>query len=499
MTRGNGRYGAVAAGHGETAAAAAEILADGGNAFDAAIAALWTACVAEPVLASPGGGGFMMALRDGRAHLFDFFVDTPRHKRPVADIEFHEIHADFGPVTQAFHIGRGAAATPGFVPGIFAVHDAFGTIPMRRLVEPAIRLAREGLRVTDFQAYLAVVVSPILTASPAARALFAPDGPTLPGGAIYRNPDLADAIEAVAREGVRLEREGELARAMLHGQGEAGHLSGDDLRDYRVEIREPLARDIGRARAFFNPPPSLGGSLIAAMFGELAGKSSSREPQRSLALAAAIDRIDRLWRERPEAIAALAGAEEMADGPLATRGTTHVSVVDHAGNAAAATVTNGEGNGHIIPGAGFMINNMLGEEDINPGGFHTWKPGVRLASMMAPTIAAERDGNLVALGSGGSNRIRTAVFQVLAGALLHGEELAEAVDRPRLHLERGRLDFEDLAGAETSAALCRAFPEHFAWTEPNMFFGGVHAVGRRGNGTVTGVGDRRRGGAFVVV
>ncbi len=499
MTTGNGRYGAVAAGHGETAAAAAEILADGGNAFDAAIAALWTACVAEPVLASPGGGGFMMALRDGRARLFDFFVDTPRRKRDIADIDFHEIHADFGPVTQAFHIGRGAAATPGFVPGIFAVHDALGTIPMQRLVEPAIRLAREGLLVTDFQAYLTSVVSPILTASATARALFAPDGPTLPGGAVYRNPDLAEVIEAIAREGVRLEREGELAGAMLEGQAEAGHLSGDDLRRYRVEIRDPLARDIGKARAFFNPPPSLGGSLIAAMFSELAGKSSIGGAQRSVALAAAIDCIDRLWRERPAAIAALAGAEAMADGPPASRGTTHVSIVDHAGNAAAATVTNGEGNGHIIPGAGFMINNMLGEEDINPGGFHTWKPGVRLASMMAPTIAAERSGAVVALGSGGSNRIRTAVFQVLAGTLLFGEELAAAVDRPRLHVERGRLDFEDMAGAETAAALRAAFPDHLAWAEPNMFFGGVHAVGRSGDGTVTGVGDRRRGGVFVVV
>ena len=163
MTYRHGRYGAVAAGHGVTAAAAEEILAEGGNAFDAAIAALWTACVAEPVFASPGGGGFLMARpAAGKLTLYDFFVDTPLNKRPEDDIEFAEILADFGTATQGFHIGAGAAATPGFVPGLFAVHAAHGRIPMKRLVEPAIRAAREGVTVTAFQAFLFKVVSPIL-------------------------------------------------------------------------------------------------------------------------------------------------------------------------------------------------------------------------------------------------------------------------------------------------------------------------------------------------
>ena len=498
MSRKN-HTGAIAAGHEETAAAAAEILADGGNAFDAAIAALWAACIAEPVLASPGGGGFMMALHQGRAHLFDFFVDTPARKRPASDIEFKEIHADFGPATQAFHIGHGASATPGFVPGLFAIHQALATLPMPRLAEPALRLARDGVEITPFQAYVAEVVSPILTASEDSRALFAPTGRTHSPGTLFRNPELADVIDTLAREGERFAREGELSRILLHGQHEAGHLTATDLTAYRVMVREPLRRSIGACTTFLNPPPSLGGSLIAAMFARLPENPDPDEPQRSLSLAEAIGEIDALWRARPAAIAELVTISMPGEHPLASRGTTHVSIADRNGNTAAVTVSNGEGNGHLLPGAGFMLNNMLGEEDLNPQGFHRWPPSVRMASMMSPTIAATPDGATIALGSGGSNRIRTALFQVLANHLLLGDDLATAVERPRLHVERGRLDFEPRSATGTAEALISRFPDHCQWHEPNMFFGGVHAASHHPHRGFAGAGDLRRSGVFLII
>ncbi|MEZ5841241.1 MAG: gamma-glutamyltransferase [Hyphomicrobiales bacterium] len=185
--------------------------------------------------------------------------------------------------------------------------------------------------------------------------------------------------------------------------------------------------------------------------------------------------------------------------PRATRGTTHVSVVDGAGNAAAVTVTNGEGNGALVAGAGYMLNNMLGEEDLNPGGFHRWQPGIRLASMMAPTIACDRDGGVLVLGSGGSNRIRTAVLQAIVARLQRGLDLETAITAPRLHLERGHLDFETLAGEEVATALAAAWPDHRAWPEPNMFFGGVHAAERTAAGAFAAVGDPRRAGVGILV
>ena len=145
--------GAVAAGHPKTADAAALLLEAGGNAFDAALAALCAACVAEPVLTSLGGGGFLTAkTAAGKTQVYDFFVQTPRRKRPPYDIELFPVVADFGTAKQEFHIGMGSLATPGTVRGLFDVHRELGSIPMRRIVEPAVMTARDGVRLNHLQA-----------------------------------------------------------------------------------------------------------------------------------------------------------------------------------------------------------------------------------------------------------------------------------------------------------------------------------------------------------
>ena len=168
----------VAAGHTLTASAAAEILADGGNAFDAAIAGVCMSFVAEAVFASPGGGGFLMARQAGSnaVKLFDFFVETPLRRRPASEVSFFPMEADFGPATQEFHIGLGASATPGVAQGLFALHEAYARLPMKRLVEPAVRAAHQGFPLTSFQSYLFMVIAPILMEGEGARAIFAPSG-----------------------------------------------------------------------------------------------------------------------------------------------------------------------------------------------------------------------------------------------------------------------------------------------------------------------------------
>ncbi len=232
----------VAAGHQLTVDAAAEILADGGNAFDAAIAGVCMAFVAEAVFASPGGGGFLMARRaDANAvKLFDFFVDTPLKRRRASEVEFFPITADFGPATQEFHIGLGSSATPGIAQGLFAMHEAYARLPMTRLVEPAVRAARTGFPLTSFQAYLFTVIAPILTASEGAKAIFAPGGELMKAGETFRNPELADTLAWLAEDGARLFVDGDVGRAIeTQSRDLGGHLTADDLRDYRV----------GRARA----------------------------------------------------------------------------------------------------------------------------------------------------------------------------------------------------------------------------------------------------------
>jgi gamma-glutamyltranspeptidase/glutathione hydrolase len=502
----------IAAGHALTAETGAAILREGGSAVDAAIAALMMACVCEPVLASPGGGGFATLFVDGRPAVLDFFVAAPGRKSPADQLDFREVFADFGTTTQGFHIGAGAVAVPGFLPGLFALHDRFGKTPLRTLAQPAIAAAKDGVSVTGFQAFLAKVVSPILLASPEARALFGDGaGKTLADGAVFRNPELADALDAVAGEGIRIAAEGEIAAALLSiSQSPAGHLRPEDLAGYEPIWRAPLGMPLGEGVFLTNPPPSLGGSLAAMMLDEYQRTHGQPAdcPDGYVHRAEAIDDCDRFWRQAPEnadrLAARVSGQLSGRDGTtkpagISSRGTTHISVIDQTGNAVAVTVSNGEGNGSLVPGCGFMPNNMLGEEDVNPRGFHAWQPGARLASMMAPSIHVRPDGGILTLGSGGSNRIRTAIFQVVAGHVLDGIPIDEAVEAPRLHIEKGFLDIEGGVSEGARVALQAAFPQNRAWDDRSLYFGGVHALSRNGKGALTGTGDARRAGVFVRV
>ncbi|MBO6675310.1 MAG: gamma-glutamyltransferase [Rhizobiales bacterium] len=506
--------GGIAAGHTLTAQAGAEILADGGTAVDAAIAAMFTACVCEPVLASPAGGGFALVSDGGAPACLDFFVHTPKRANGKRHDGLNAVEADFGGVTQGFHIGPGSVATPGFLPGLFTLHARYGTLPMVRLAEFAVALAKEGVTISPFQAKLATIVEPILVATPEARALNTRDGALLDAGDRIVNPPLSDALDAIAREGVRLAKDGEIAHLMVEAV-DGGHLTFEDISAYEPVWREPLTRPmpvqasptersggddrsaVGQTRKLYtNPAPSAGGGLIAAVLASYQG-SDRYDP---LAFAKALDAVDRRWRDlgKPQGF-----DDRMMGGKpasVASRGTTHVSVVDRNGRAVAITVSNGEGNGAIVLGCGFMLNNMLGEDDLLADGPGSWQPDQRLSSMMAPTLVGDDKGGLLALGSGGSNRIRSAMAQVLLRWGAHGEPLEDAIRAPRVHVEEGCLDAEPDGDPEP---LQRAFEDHRIWDEPSMFFGGAHGVERRVNAdgriSVEGAGDERRDGVFVRV
>lgn len=229
------RKGAVAAGHPLTANAARVVLDAGGNAYDAVLAAMCAASVVEPVLSSLAGGGFLLAFPgDGKPRLYDFFVQTPRRKRPPDEIDFRPIIADFGTAQQEFHIGLGSIATPGTVRGLFEIHRELGSLPMRDIVEPAIAAARDGVAINRLQAYIFGVVAPIYLATHDARRIYASpnDATRLYGeGEVLRQPELADALDAIAREGERLFYEGEIAAALTGAcETGGGHLGADDLR-----------------------------------------------------------------------------------------------------------------------------------------------------------------------------------------------------------------------------------------------------------------------------
>ena len=383
---------------------------------------------------------------------------------------------------------------------------------MKRLLEPAIAAARDGVTVSGLHAYLYTIVAPILEASPEARAYFAPEGELLKEGDHYRNSAFADMLEELSRTGPRLFTEGEVARAIVaQSEDSGGHLTMQDLSSYTVERRTPLLWHYRDTQILLNPAPAASGALIAFGLG-LLDRLDRTAPPDATTLARVMDETNTVRMARGEALHDIVGDSVLAEHVAAmqnhrpaTRGTTHISVIDDSGNAASATITNGEGNGRIVEGCGFMLNNMLGEEDLNPDGFHLWSEDQRLSTMMAPTVLRGRDGTLTALGSGGSNRIRTAILQVIVNLLDRGMGLDDAVAAPRLHVERGgRVSVEDGPWTDTfdaheRDALFDAFPDTERWPERNLFFGGVHAARRAGNGSFGGAGDPRRGGVAIVV
>lgn len=523
------RRGAVACGHPATAAAAAEMLAEGGNAFDAVLAGCCAATVAEPVLASLGGGGFLLAQpAGGEPVLYDFFVQTPQRRRDPEDLDFHPILADFGTATQEFHIGIGAIAVPGTVKGLFAVHRDLARLPMARIVAPAVRLAREGVALRPIDAYLFRIVAPILTASEASRDLFLDaEGALLGEGATLCQPALADSLEALAAEGEPLFYEGDLAARLVSLCRDAGgQLTAEDLAAYEVVRRRPLACDYRGHKVVTNPPPSCGGILIAfalALLAELPAAQLACGSRDCLLQLARVMRLTNKARLEARLEDGVAGAAERLFDPALlaryraevagcgsfTRGTTHISVVDEAGNLAAMSLSNGEGCGTPLPDSGILLNNMLGEEDLNHGGFHRWPQGTRLSSMMAPTLATSAGGALFAIGSGGSNRIRTAVLQVLVNLLDQEMPIAAASAAPRLHVEGEVANVEGAAveGArgealcwppEAAGLLAREGYRTIAWPPHNLFFGGVHGVALSADGVLSAAGDPRRGGAALV-
>lgn len=502
---------AIACGHAVTAEAAADVLRAGGSAVDAAIAAGLSAMVAEPVLAGLLGGGFMMVREaDGTSHLLDAFVQTPSRKLLDGDVALDVVTADFGTTTQDFHIGAGSIAVSGLASGLAQAHARFGKIPFPELATPALRAAREGVKLTAYQARLAQIVKPILMATSGAQALHCHDGQLLGEGSTITNPELADVLEVFAHEGPRFVMEGEVAQGLLSLTDQGGQVTGDDLRNYEPIWRKPLVQNRGTARISMNPAPSLGGALIA--FGlHLLPHNPDLQALIDALIATSKARLDAdLLRDPQGGIAQLLSPQmtqtyqtEIQRNRASTRGTTHISIIDAEGMGAALTLSNGEGCGHILPGTGIMPNNMLGEDDLLPDGLQSWKTGQRLSSMMAPMCINWPQGGFAMLGSGGSNRIRTALLQVLTRLIDHQETLADAIEAPRLHVERAidpeghtfdQIDAEELASAQDREALLKFWPDARLWAEPSMFFGGVHAVRASANGSTDAAGDPRRSG-----
>ncbi len=508
--------GVVAAGHPLSAHAGAEALARGGNAVDAVCAAAFTAAVAESPLTGPGAGGFMLSRSPGgRTTLLDFFVASPGlgpHGRRLDPRELHSFTVEFGGGDQVFHIGPASVAVPGMIAGLGEASRRLGRLPMSDLVEAGVAAARQGVVLTRQVAFLHTILGGMLTLTPEAAAIYAPEGRLLGQGERVRNPELAETLLHLAAAGPDTLRDGELAGLVVdHLARTGGLVTADDLRSYRVIDREPVRVTYRDVDVLTNPPPSSGGALIAAALRVLEASAPARDDVehylqvtragwaanalRTRDFATSLheeDCLNRMWARLDEG----GGGGSPADRKPAGS-TTHISAVDAEGGMASLSGSNGSGSGVVVPGTGMLLNNMLGEEDLNPGGFGLLEPGRRMTSMMSPTLLLRSGEPLAALGAAGSNRLRSAILQTIVGVVDGGMDLRDAVHRPRVHPEGSGVDVEGGVPEECIAAL-EANGEHLRrWGGMNLFFGGVSIAGH-GPGGLTGAGDPRRGGAAAV-
>ncbi len=511
--------GVVAAGHELSARAGADALRAGGNAVDAALGALLTSFTCEPLLTGLGAGGYMLVIEPGRPPVvLDFFVEAPgRGADHSLRAELIPVSVSFGDAVQIFNIGPASVGSYGMPAGVAHASARFGRLALSQLVAPAVAHARDGVTLVPEQAYVVEILEGLVTSTAEASALFAPDGRLLGIGDIIRQEELADALELLGAEGAEPFYSGAVGAAIVDWLGaRGGMLTMEDLSAYEVIERDPLHAAYRGRDVVTNSPPSAGGILIARALGMLDARPSPPsltdviDAMQATQAARTTEFLEGLNDPQfvarflaaggaagPRAAAPPANGSGSGSGTGARLGsTTHVAVLDRDGWACSVTSSNGSSSGVIVPGTGVHLNNMLGEQDLNPRGFHQHPVGRRLPSMMAPTVVLREGRPELVLGSAGSNRIRSAILQTIVRVLDDGLRAGDAVQAPRAHYEDGIVYTEpgiDVGQIDLTQN------GHSEFRERNLFFGGVQAVERDVDGCFWGGGDPRRGGASIVV
>jgi gamma-glutamyltranspeptidase/glutathione hydrolase len=462
---------AVAAGHPATAEVGLRTLAAGGSAADAAVAAMLACCVCESILTGIGGGGFATYYEAATSTVtsLDFFCAVPGLDEDFKPDPMVPIEVSFGDLPMNYMIGGASVAVPGVPAGAGEVHRRWGKLPWNRVVEPAVTLAASGVVLPAPQARALLTVAPALLPGEGA-AIYAPDGRLLQGGELLHHPGLDKTLSILAEQGPSAFYTGPIGEMIVDAVRDAGgSLGRGDLAAYRV-VSVPVAH----AR--------MAGSTVSARI----------DLSRTIATIASLPARLATMRRRQRAVA-LARAL-LVWGPGRLGDTSNISVVDPEGNACVITLTLGIGSGVWVPGQGFTLNSMLGENELATG---DGRPGLRVSSYMVPLVVVDPRGRLVlAAGSAGASRIRTALIQTLVGVLVDRKSTRDSIAAPRFHPVSGELpDAPPVVHAEPGysedelTALAEAGFVVNQWDHASHYFGGVSAVGVAG-----AAGDPRRGG-----
>lgn len=500
----------VASGHKLVSEAAGEILKAGGNAFDAVVTAGFVSAVVEPALTSLGGGGFMLGhdSKTGQNKFFDFFVDTPGKgaEHVIDDPHFFPITVNFSGTQQDFNVGLGSVAVPGTLKGLLHIHKKLGCMPLSDVLQPAKQHAL-GHTLNQQQAHFLQLLHPIMTLTVEGNELYNSKGEYIQEGQVLRNPEIANFMDLLVNEGDDDFYKGEIARKIVSEMEKGrGLLTMKDLAEFEVVEREPFILPYKEYQLLTSPEPSMGGALIGLSLSLLSKMNiddmkwgGTDHIKLTTALMQEVESLRESGVNSPSRVSTFlkdskAYSYRQDNIKQFSRGTTHISIADKDGNCASMTCSNGEGSGYFAPKTGVMLNNMMGEDDLHPNGFHSSPAGQRVFSMMSPSMLLKDDNVKLVIGSGGSKRIRTAISQVLSQVVDFGRGLQQSVDAPRLYWDGECLQMEPDFPIMSPDHLPKSVPFNI-WAKQDVYFGGVHAV----IPGMEGAGDKRRGGNVVVV
>ncbi len=497
----------------ELAAQAGAHVADaGGNAVDAAIAAILVSISTEPGICSLACGGYITIWPPGGEPItLDGYVTAPGKGDTLPDDQRNswDVHMLYGGgVTTT--IGPDSVGVPGGVALFGAASEDYGKVPWQVLFEPAVEASRRGFPLPEAsRIYLVHSAEPIFGRTPDGHtALYNPDGSLKEVGDAIHVPHLADTLERIGRLGPQEFYTGAVGRAITNYMREyGGRLNETDMADYRIERRPSLVIESGMDvahhwRIATNPPPAVGGTVLAAMLRmvnqhsitvwDAATIKTIVDVQR-VALGFRRDHLD-LSDDIDADAARLLDIAATCDpiSALASGSTCHASAVDDSGLACAVTLSAGYSSGDMPEGTGLWLNNCLGELELNRRGLDLGPPGARLPSNMAPTCAMADNGTVLAVGSPGADRITTAILQALVGFMQIGLPLDEAIRLPRAHVEFAEEGVR--VACEPGLPVDDVTIPYRFFDALSMYFGGVSAAAWSPREGFTVAADPRRTG-----
>lgn len=490
-----------------------EIAADGGNAVDAAVGVAFDLMVSNILMASVGGGGFAtIRTPEGHVETIDFFDAmpgkglNPKYFQKYANPQ--KVKLDYGVGIEVM-LGHSTIGVPGTVKGLELLLKRHGTMPLKEVVQPAIEHARSGIKLSNTLSYwLELSAKEVHWYTRACKKILSTPAGDIPSpGFILKQQDLANTLEIIGQYGSDVVYKGDIADAMVQEmKNNGGLITFEDLSTYEAIIREPLCINYRGRQIWTNPPPSIGGATLAHILNMIshANLGTEHTPETIALVSHAIRQalfdkyskyVDITTNEEvAKELLSPDYAEECYKKIQPSPNTTHLSCLDNTGCACGITMSIGYGSGVAIPETGIIMDNSLGEMELNPKGFLKANPGDRLMSGMTPTIMYDKESDdLVVLGTPGATRIPPTIAQVLINIVDHKMDLLSALSSHRFHYEDNKFSYEP--DIEVDKSLYSDKVDICAFEDINMYFGGAQSARFKKGRLPEAATDRRRSGS----